>query len=246
MWEIKNPTIQKAKLDFTSSGQGFYEVSQLVSDGVILMNALELMEFDEDEVQVLICDRCGTTNCETGNWVSFRKSGDCILLIPAFEQMGDDEWSKTQYSPPKFYNKKGTPFFDLRIYKDLRNHFPDFPKIDEIKNLRMREAMRLAQQNMPLRIFGEPPEINVRRDKFKYINASSEATPEEQLKRIEEILRKNYQNNLPANVRRPSANEEIIRLFIDINEFTDWKALIKTNSDYLLMLEEEFLIEELN
>jgi hypothetical protein len=246
MWEIKNPTIQKTKLDFTSSGQGFHETSQLVSDGLILMNSLELMEFDEDEVQLLICDHCGTINCEPGNYVSFRQSGDYILLIPAFEQMEGDHWSKTQYSPPKYYKKKGTPFFDLQIYKNLHEQFPDFPKIEEIKILKMREAMGLAQQNMPLRIFGEPPEINVRRDKFKYVNASSEAMPEEQLKRIEEILRKNYQNNSPASIRRPAANEEIIRLFIGINEFTDWKALIKTNADYLLMLEEEFLIEELH
>jgi hypothetical protein len=128
----------------------------------------------------------------------------------------------------------------------LREKFSDFPKIDEIKNLKIREAMRLVHQNMPLRIFGEPPQINVRQDKLKYITASSEATPEEQLKRIEEILRKNYQNNSPAGIRRPSANEEIISLFIDINEFTDWKPLIKINSGYSLLLEEEFLIEELN
>jgi hypothetical protein len=246
MWEIKKPTIQKAKLDFTSSEQGFCEVSQLVSDSIVLMNALELMEFDEGEVQVLICDRCGTTGCESGNWISFRKSGDYILLIPAFEQMADDEWSKTEYSPPKYYKQKGTPFFDLQNDKDLRDNFSDFPKIDEIKNLKMQEAMRLAQQNMPLRIFGEPPEINVRHDKFKYITAASEGTADEQLKRLQEILSKNYQNNSFARIRRPSANEEIISLFTDINEFTDWQALIKTNSDYFLMLEEEFLIEELN
>lgn len=246
MWEIKNPVIQKTKLDFTSSGQGFCEVSQLVSDGVVLMNALELMEFDEDEVQLLICDHCGTINCESGNWVSFRKSADYILLIPVFEQMEDDEWSKTQYSPPGYLKKEGTPFFDLQVYENLREQFPDFPKTDVIKNLEMREAMRLAQQNMPLRIFGEPPQINVRHDKFKYITASSEKTVEEQLKRIEEILRQNYQKTSAARVRRPSANEKIIHLFIDINEFTDWQALIKTDSGYFLMLEEEFLIEEIS
>ena len=237
MWGIKNPVIQKAKLDFTSSGQGFYEVSQLVSDGIVLMNVLELMEFDEDEVQLLICDHCGTINC---------KSGDYVLLIPAFEQMADDEWSKAQYSPPRYLKKEGTPFFDLQVYENLREQFPDFPKTNVIKNLKIREAMRLAQQNMPLRIFGEPPQINVRHDKFKYITASSEETAEKQLERIEEILRQNYQNTSPAWLRRPSLNEEVIYLFIDINEFTDWQALIKTDSGYFLMLKEEFLIEEIS
>jgi hypothetical protein len=97
---------------------------------------------------------------------------------------------------------------------------------------------------MPLRIFGEPPEINARQDKFGYVIASSDGEAKESLQKIEEILRQNCKNNSPAKIRRPAANEEIIYLFLDAAEFTDWQALVKNNSDYKLLLEEKFVIEE--
>jgi hypothetical protein len=108
----------------------------------------------------------------------------------------------------------------------------------------MSEAMRLAQDKMPLRIFGMSPEINVRTDKFRYIIASSDGEAKEKLQKIETILRENYENNSPAKIRRPAADEEIIYLFVDVAEFTDWQALVKNNSDYKLLLEEKFVIEE--
>lgn len=244
MWEIKNPTIQKAKLDFTSSEQGFVEVSQLVTDNVVLMNALELMEFEEDRVQLLICDHCGIVHCKSGDWISFRKSGNYILLIPAFEDMKDDEWNKTEYTPPRYFKKEGAPYFIVQTYEEFQREFSDFPATQNIKNLKMCEAMRLAQSRMPLRIFGQSPNLDVRQDKFKYVIASSEGEANEQLQRIEKILRDNYENNSAANIRLPLSEEEIIYLFIDVPEFSDWQALIRTGKDYHLLLDEEFVVEE--
>jgi hypothetical protein len=248
VWEIKNPTIQKSELDFTSSEQGFCEVSRLVADGVVLMNAIELMEFDEDEVQLLICNQCGVVRCQSGNWVNFRKSGDFILLIPAFEMMEGDAWSRTEYAPPQYFKKQGTPYFEPETYENLRRRISRFPAIEKIKTLEMGEAMRLAQDKMPLRIFGEPPEINVRPDKFGYIIAASDGEPEENLQKIEEILRQNYKNSSPAKIRPAAAaeDEEIIHLFVDAFEFTGWQALVKNSSGYKLLLEEKFVIEEAN
>jgi hypothetical protein len=244
VWEIKSASIQKAELDFRSSGQKIFEVSQLVADGVVLMNAIELTDFTENDVQLLICDRCGTIGCESGGWVGFRKSGDFILLIPAFEKMEGDDWSRTQFAPPQYLGKEGTPYFSLKTYENLCRWISLFPPTAKIKNLKMSEAMRLAQHTMPLRIFGEPPEINAQSVKFEYIIASSDGEPKENLQKIEEILRQNYKNEAAAKFRQPAADEEIIYLFVDADEFTDWQALVKKDAGYKLLLEENFVIEE--
>lgn len=247
MWEIKNPSIQKAELDFKALGQSPFEVSQLVAaeGDVVLMNAIEWSYFDNDDVhQLLICDQCGTPGCQSGGWVSFRKASDFILLVPAFEKMEDDDWSRTQFAPPQYPGKSGTPYFSLETYESLRRRISLFPATEKIKNLKMSDAMRLAQRTMPLRIFGEPPEINIQSDKSGYIIASSYGEAEESLKKIEEILRRNYENKSAAKIRRPADSEEIIYLFIDAAEFTDWQALVKTDSGYKLLLEEKFVIEE--
>ena len=60
MWQIKDPELKPATLDFTSSEQGKVQVSQLFSEGIQLINAIELVEWDTDS-QFLICEECGFT-----------------------------------------------------------------------------------------------------------------------------------------------------------------------------------------
>ncbi len=210
------------------------------------MNTLELMEFDEQsgEAQLLICRQCGVTGCESGGWAGFRKSGDFILLIPVFEKMEDDYRRKSEFSPPPYFKKAGTPYFNLETYENLCRRVSRFPAVEKIKNLKMSEAMRLAQNAMPLRIFGESPEINIQADKFGYIIAASDGEAKESLRKIEAILRRNYENDSPAKIRRPADGEEIIYLFIDVTEFAEWQALVKSGDDYRLLLEEKFVVEE--
>lgn len=69
MWQIKNPEVKPATLDFSSSEQGKLQVSQLFSDGVELINALELVDWDSEDTQFLVCESCGTpiVNLEIGS-----------------------------------------------------------------------------------------------------------------------------------------------------------------------------------
>ena len=46
MWKINSLEIKPAILDFSSSEQGKREVSRLLSDGIELVNALELVDWD--------------------------------------------------------------------------------------------------------------------------------------------------------------------------------------------------------
>ena len=74
MWKINSLEIKPAILDFSSSEQGKREVSRLLSDGIELINAIELVDWDSEDTQVLICEECGYVHCEPGGWVSFRRS----------------------------------------------------------------------------------------------------------------------------------------------------------------------------
>lgn len=241
MWEIKNPTIQKTKLDFTSSGQGFCEVSQLISNKIVVVNAIDFLEFEDDLVQLLICDHCGNSGCQSGNWVKFRKSGNFVLMIPAFDEMFDS-LNQAEYNPPHYFEKEGTPYFTLQTYEKLLVH--NFPPIEKIKRLKMSEAVRLFQFCAPMTIFGEPPQIKVNFEKSKNIISASEGEPRNHLRKIEEILRQNYENESTVNLRSITHNDEIVYLFIDDYEFVDWQPLIKQESNYNLVLGENFVIQE--
>ena len=87
MWQILNPEIRSATFDFSSSEQSDLSVSQLYSGETQLINAVELVDWDMDEDQFLICEACGYFHCKSGDWVSLRLAEPLILIIPAFDML---------------------------------------------------------------------------------------------------------------------------------------------------------------
>ncbi len=243
MWHIENPKFEKITLDFSSSEQGKFPATRLVSDGVEIINPIELIEWEDDEVQLFVCDHCGTVRCASGGWITFRSSGDLVLLMPAYEAMNEDSWSQTEFSPPYFIRKNGAAYFDKQIYESLREQISEFPPFEKIKPLQMREAMWLVQSNAPLRILGKPSTLEIDRRKFDFAVAASEGEPRETLKEAENLLRENFENQSSAYLRRLSQNEESIWLFLDATEFVDWQVMILSQGKYKFVLDNEFVLE---
>jgi len=243
MWRIENPKLQLTTLDFSSSGQARFQATKLVSDGVEIMNALELMDWGNDKVQVSICGHCGTIGCSSGGWIVFRSAGDLILLMPAFEAMRDDDWNRTEFSPPYFVQDKGTAYFDSQTYESLREQFSSFPPLHKIHPLQMCEAMWLMQSSAPLRILGEPATLDIDRRKFDFVIAAMDGDPKEHLRRAETLLRENFENRSVARLRPLLPEEESVWLFLDAAEFIDWQVMVARNKNYQFVIDNEFVVD---
>jgi len=243
MWRIDNPKFEPTTLDFTSSGQSHLQATRLVADGVELMNALELMDWDDDKVQVSICDHCGTVGCSSGGWIVFRSSGNLVLLMPAFDAMRDDNWSRTEFSPPYFVADRGTAYFDIQTYESLREQSSLFPPLEKIRPLQMREAMWLVQTSAPLQILGEPATLEIDRRKFDYVIAAMEGDPKENLRQAESLLRENFENQSSTRLRPLLPDEESVWLFLDAAEFIDWQVMASSNGKYKFVLDNEFVVD---
>ena len=149
MWQIHNPEIRTATLDFGSSDQGLVNVSQLYSDDVQLINAIELVEWDTNENQVLVCEACGFVQCKPGDWVSLRRAEPLILVLPAFDVFVENEKANDEYSPPWYISKKGTAYFDPATYESLQANHSALPPVESIRGLNMREAILIFQWEAP-------------------------------------------------------------------------------------------------
>ena len=145
MWQILNPEFRKAALDFGSSGQNEVKVSQLYSGDTQLINAIELVGWNMDQDQLLVCEACGYVQCKPGDWVSLRSAGSLILIIPAFNSYAEGEEVNTEYSPPWYVLKLGIAYFDLSAYEALRAKHSSFPPVSSIPGLKMREAIPVYQ-----------------------------------------------------------------------------------------------------
>ncbi|HET9525474.1 MAG TPA: hypothetical protein VFO99_04870 [Pyrinomonadaceae bacterium] len=148
MWRIAKPELRPATLDFTSSEQGWRDVTQLFADKVLLINAVELVEWEEDECQFLVCEQCGFTHCKRGDWVRVRRSDSLVVILPSFGHVSPElEEDRAEYQPPKYLTDRGIPYFDRATYESLTSQHSSFPPFEQIPKLNAREAEFLSTWN---------------------------------------------------------------------------------------------------
>lgn len=240
MWQIENPEIIPATLDFTSSQQGKRQVQQLFSNGTKLINALELVDWDAEDTQFLVCEECGTMHCEPGNWVSVRRSDSLVLILPSSDYVWGDEEDKTEYRPPVYLKKQGIPYLASSTYERLRSMHSSFPALDQIQPLTLKEATLLFHWNAPDGILGEPPEVNVRSE---MIVGSSEGDHTVYLRALEDLIAKQYSTESMAQLRSISSNERVISLYVDAAQFSEWEALVFDGSEYRLLVDSKYVVD---
>ena len=200
MWRIENPELRPGKLDFTSSGQGVREVTQLYVDEVQLINAVELVYWNTDDMQVLICEACGIDRCKSGDWVRVRRSDSMILMLSAFNYMwAERSEDRLEYSPPKYLSKRGgVAYFDRSTYEGLHSQNSEFPAFEQIPQLSIREATLAYHLTAPAKVLGVPPEVRVNKE---IIVGASEGTAADYVWRLEKLLHDSYNNRANALLR---------------------------------------------
>ncbi len=240
MWQIKNTELKPSTLDFGSSGQGAHPVWQLYSEGIELINALELVDWDPEQTQFLICEECGYTFCKSRDWVSVRKSESLALILPASSYVWGEREDKDEYSPPSYFRTRGIPYLEFSTYEKLRSVHSSFPSIDRIQQLNLREAALLFHWNAPDGVLGEPPAIRVRGD---IVIGSSEGDYSEHLRRLENLIESYYRTESVAQLRSLKENERVISLHLDSVEFSEWNALVFDGSEYRLLVDSKYVID---
>jgi hypothetical protein len=240
VWEIRNPEIRPSKLDFSSSGQGKRDVFQLFAGDIKLINAIELVGWNEADSQFLICEACGMPGCKSRDWVSVRRSDSLVLFLPSSEYVWRGKNDYTEHCPPAYFKQRGVPYLDSATYESLRSKHSSFPTIDQLQPLKLKEATALFQWTAPDQILGEPPEVNVRPGLFV---GASEGDPGEQLNRLEALVKKQYASDDAAILRSVSANEGVISFYLDAAAFTEWQAMAFDGSEYRLLVESKYVAD---
>lgn len=87
MWCVSDIEFSPVEFDFSSSGQSRWSGRQARCKGLQLVNAVGLVEWDEEPVQVRVCEQCGMTRCAAGESVHVRRAGEFVVVMPAFSAM---------------------------------------------------------------------------------------------------------------------------------------------------------------
>src|SRR4051812_33590200 len=121
MWTPSAFTVKSKMMYFSSSGQGSVPVNSIYADDENLANAIELIDFDDDPIQFQVCDHCGYPGCASGGWLSLRRLGQFVFLMPAFGKMDMGSWEANEYAPPYFTNLKGSILLSDGSFGELKN-----------------------------------------------------------------------------------------------------------------------------
>lgn len=155
MWELRNIERRPAELDFSSAGQGRRKVSQLIVNSIVVANAVELTDW-EDDIQLIVCASCGIIHCEPGGWGSLRRAGDLIVLGPDRRMFDGDESDPQEYRPPDYVRTLGWPYMSQATYVALQGSIPELPDVDRLRPLEQREVVAILQWEAVARVLGRP------------------------------------------------------------------------------------------
>ena len=239
MWQINEFEIRPSKLDFRSSGQEKLPVTQLFVDDIQLINAIELVEWNEEHSQFLICEGCGMPGCKSGDWVSVRRSDSLVLFLPSSEHVWREQKDYMEHCPPAYLKQRGIPYLNSNAYESLRSKHPSVPAIDQLQPLTLKDAAVLFQWTVPDRILGDPPEVAVRQELFV---GSSEGDHVELLQTLEDLMKKQYESESSAELRSIASNERVISFYFDAAAFSEWQAMVFDGSEYRLFVESKYVV----
>jgi hypothetical protein len=153
MWRIESLEIQQVVLDFSSAELGQFHTSALVGDETTLVNATSLIEVEHDGcVQVLVCESCGTSQCQPGGWVQPRRFEGALIWLPCFERLAKLE---TEFLPPGYVTARGLPFFADFQARQLGELAPPL-RLDVTLSLAARDLAMALQWLAPCRVLGKP------------------------------------------------------------------------------------------
>ena len=217
MWQPSHFTTRRTTLDFSSSDGGTTVATQLLADGELIANAIELIDFSDDPVQVTVCEECGHTDCQPGGWVSFRRCGPNVLVLPAFAAMAKNE---REYAAPIFLQNRGLVLLAEPMFSILRSFAKDLPPIDQLAPLSAREAVLAYQWQAPGPVLGKfpsPPALDP-----ALVLATDPGEPGEQVQRLNLLLAKMFACDVPVHPTNPYAT---VTLYLDLPGYPAWQAL---------------------
>ena len=238
MWEIENISTKKRHLDFTSSGQGTFVGTAIYSNDTLVFNQIESIENhgeDEQVFQAIICEHCGYTHCEPGNWIALRKAGEFYIFLPAFEWIIEEEEAlKSEYLPPNYISTDGAAVLTSKTYEQLQELIAAFKEVQRVRNLTGTEASLLYKYETPQRLFGNLPRIESLKE--ERILIVSEGELNEQLKLLQHEIQL-VENSESIKLEELNLKDRILSFFLDDGVATEWRAaVIKENGELQLLL----------
>ncbi|MEA5462870.1 hypothetical protein [Leptothoe sp. PORK10 BA2] len=244
MWQLSQPVVKSAEFNFSNPDGGLINVTQLWQGDICLINALGYVNWQDAQAnfQFELCETCCYPGCRPQGWVSIRKLGERVLILPAFETIANAaNHLRQEYLPPAYLHG-GAVWLEHADYQKVQNLAP-FPGLDQLPELSSWEAAKLLQWEAPQKILGDihsPPQLSA-----DLVIASSEGSFLEQVPIFSALLAQLQQVNSRVIMQTITPSTQIISFYLDLAGIPHWNALVYDGGDYKLYLGPGSVLESL-
>jgi hypothetical protein len=239
MWKLDNLKTLKVTLELSANDK--FEVTQLWSDQVELINAVECVNWGDPDLQFIVCD-CGIPRCKSGDWVSIRRSGKLVLVMPTLDRLNQGQSDQNdEYFPPKYILERGVICLDQDYYSSIISPIAPQSSCEFLPPLLGWEAVKVFQFEAPSHILGNF--LTVPKLSQDAVLASSAGHVKDQMAELLTLLNQLSQSTHPVQLRHATEADQVISLYLDLAGFPEWDALVYDGYKYLLYLKPGYIIE---
>ena len=232
---IDHPTTETWRPDFGSSGQGSPKWTRLQGGGHELANSLEAPDWEENPVQVVVCDSCGFVHCETGGYVHVSTTPKYVVwTLPQIDL--DDEFEASQYEPAQSVWRSGGVLLPREIWDELAADHEWMPHSSALGALTGRALFDAWRHCGPPSVRSRKPAELVDRVSDQVVACDS-LTPAEGLshtRALAEWMTSNHDLPIHGDFVRPDA--EVVTpeaLHLDGSRLEEWVALCMVGNDII-------------
>jgi hypothetical protein len=121
--------------DLSSSGRDQPRWTRIACDGTELINGLESVAWDAPNIQVQVCEECGTPDCEIGGYVRVTRLADIVLWSaprPDLEHDWGQEVAVTQFTPSVAVQRHGGVIISGDAWEQLRRASQSVPALGDL------------------------------------------------------------------------------------------------------------------
>lgn len=237
IWTVSAIETRKVRMDFTSSGQGRPVMTELLLDGTVVANAVELTDWTEGSVQIEVCGSCGYVHCASGGWVAIKRLREGIMILPAFDAMKKDS---VEYSPPEWMARAGPALIGEALVESLRIAAPELPEVSRLMPVTCADAVLMIQGSAPFGVLGRFPEApSIVLGKVGGVSKRSigEITGE-----LGTLLRRTSSDQ-PVVIRARESSEQDLSLFLEAPDFPEWSPMVEGNDQRVHLRWGPYVIE---
>lgn len=226
MWSPQN--IEYKKKENTTD---FYlnELTDVYFDDMLMFKSIELLDFQEDEIQTIICD-CGMVRCASGNYVKIRKVSNYFIILPSFEHTPE---RVETIGLPKILAQKGPICLSEEKFKEiLQANGVNILTVD-FKPLLSPELVNILRWQAPVHLFAYyNNQIQIESD---LLVASSSSDNKKLLNNFSSLINAWANNDYELDMFK-AGDHKISMYFYVNNEVIEWCPGYQMENTFGLML----------